>query len=209
MYVKIGPYKNWWGPYQISKLLKYVGVSEEKCDIIGDKLAEYKSFVKLCNWAHGKRDRKIKVRIDDYDTWSADHTLSLIITPLLLKLKDAKCGAPIVDDEDVPDELKSTSAPAKENEWDIDDNHFKRWDYVLDEMIFAFSAVADDRWEEQFHSGKHDYIFVECEDSSGYSKMEKGPNNTYVFDLEKYTKMLKRIQNGHQLFGKYYGNLWS
>jgi hypothetical protein len=33
-------------------------------------------------------------------------------------IKKDKHGAPFVDDEDVPEELKSTSAPPKENEYD-------------------------------------------------------------------------------------------
>ena len=52
-----------------------------------------------------------------------DHTLAMIIVPMLKQLKETKHGAPFVDDEDVPEELKSTSAPAKENDWDTDDNH--------------------------------------------------------------------------------------
>ena len=64
------------------------------------------------------------VKIDHYDTWSMDHTLSHIVLPMLKQLKKDKHGSPLVDDEDVPEELRSTSAPAKENDWDIDDNHF-------------------------------------------------------------------------------------
>jgi len=41
--------------------------------------------------------RKVQVAIHDYDTWSADHTLSLIILPLLKRLKELKHGSPIVD----------------------------------------------------------------------------------------------------------------
>ena len=51
--------------------------------------------------------------------------------------------APLVDDEDVPEELRSTAAPAKENDWDVDENHFKRWDWVLDEMIWAFEQALN------------------------------------------------------------------
>jgi len=78
------------------------------------------------------------VKIDKWDTWSMDYTLSHIIVPMLKQLKETKHGSPNVDDEDVPENLRSTAAPAKENDWDIDDNHFKRWDWFLDEMIWAF-----------------------------------------------------------------------
>jgi molybdopterin molybdotransferase len=48
------------------------------------------------------------------------------------------------DDIDVPEELRSTSAPPKENEYDTDANHFARWDWVMDEMIFAFEYQLKD-----------------------------------------------------------------
>lgn len=90
-----------------------------------------------------RKNRKIEVRIDAYDVWNMDHTLALIILPMLKQLKESKMGAPFVDDEDVPEELKTTTASPKENEWDTDENWFKRWDFVLDEMIFAFSYHVD------------------------------------------------------------------
>ena len=105
-----------------------------------------------------KGKQKISVKIDPWDTWSMDHTLGIIILPMLKQLKETTHGAPFVDDEDVPEELKSTSAPPKENEYDTDANHFKRWDWALDEMIFAFEHKVDDSWEEEFRSGEIDWI---------------------------------------------------
>jgi hypothetical protein len=152
------------------------------------------------------------VKIDYWDTWSMDHTLSPIILPMLRQLKEAKHGAPFVDDEDVPDHLKSTAAPAKENEWDTDANHFDRWDWVMGEMIFAFTCKVDDSWEEEFRSGEHDLIHVPCEwDANGRPtmyQMKDGPNNTYKCDYEGMRVVEARIQNGFRLFGKYYQNLW-
>jgi hypothetical protein len=141
-----------------------------------------------------------------------DHTLADIILPMLKQLKETKHGAPFVDDEDVPEELKSTSAPPKENEYDTDENHFKRWDWVLDEMIFAFECKVDDSWQEKFCSGEHDIKSVPCEwDENGKPKMykmEKGPNDTYKCDYDGIALIQKRITNGYRLFGKYYEGLW-
>lgn len=159
-----------------------------------------------------KRKRKIKIHIDNYDIWGADHTLAMIIHPMLLKIRESKHGAPKVDDDDVPEELRSTSAPPVENEWDTDDNWFKRWDYVLDEMIHTFECAADEEWEGQFHSGKIDWQFVETDrkyDGDKTYTMEPGPNHTHVFDKEAYDKAMKRRENGLRLFGKYYHSLWS
>ena len=167
------------------------------------------AWMKFLNFVHPE----IKyVKIDRWDTWSMDHTLADIILLMLKQLKETKHGAPFVDDRDVPEELKSTSAPAKENEWDTDDNHFKRWDYVLDEMIFAFECKIDDSWEEKFSSGEHDMKYVACQwDGNGKATMYEsidGPNNTYKCDYEGMKVVQKRITNGFRLFGRYYEALW-
>jgi hypothetical protein len=168
-------------------------------------------------WALDLVHPEIKViKIDYYDTWSMDHTLSPIILPMLRQLKETKHGAPFVNDEDVPETLKSTSAPPKQNEWDTDDNHFARWDYVLDEMIFAFECKVDDSWEDAFRSGNIDWISVPI-DADGnevpkgehkYYRMADGPNHTYQCDYDGMRVVEARIQNGFRLFGKYYQALW-
>jgi hypothetical protein len=88
--------------------------------------------------------RRVNVHIDDSDIWNLDHTLALIILPALQKMKDAKKGAPFVDDEDVPFELRSINAKSKENEWDIDEFWFDRWDHVIQVMIDGFSEIVND-----------------------------------------------------------------
>ena len=210
MKINIGPYKSWFGPYQLSDLLKYVGVSENGRDVIAEKIP-----AKPFEWFDKKfKKRKIVIRIDDYDTWSADHTLSFIIHPLLIKLKNKKHGAPYVDDEDVSENLRSTNAKPKENEWDTDEFHFDRWDYVLDEMIFAFEKGIDAEWEEEFYSGKSDLEWKcinddEPDPEKRLYESVKGPNDTSKIDHDGMKKIQNRIQNGHRLFGKYYSCLWS
>ena len=152
-------------------------------------------FYNIFNWLwFDRREQKIKVHIDPWDTWSMDYTLAHIVVPMLKQLKETKQGAPFVDDEDVPEELKSTSAPPKENEWDIDDNHFKRWDWVMDEMIFAFESKLED-WDDKFY------------------KYEDDPNEDLGIKLvwkddEGRKAYQERITNGFRLFGKYYEGLW-
>jgi hypothetical protein len=151
------------------------------------------------------------VKIDRYDTWSMDHTLADIILPMLKQLNTEKHGAPHVDDEDVPIELQSWVSPAKD-EYDTDGHHFARWDYVLNEMIFAFECKVDDTWQEKFSSGEHDMKSVPCKwDENGKPTLynfEKGPNDTYKCDYEGMREVQKRITNGFRLFGRYYENLW-
>ena len=141
--------------------------------------------------------RQIDIRIDPFDTWDADHTLALIIVPVLKQLKATKHGAPLTDDEDVPEHLRSTSAPPKENNWDVDANHFKRWDWIMDEMIWAMEQVIKDD-EGQFY----DHSEVD----------EEADLNTQVQQIKIDRKGLQqyheRIQKGCLLFGKYFQSLW-
>jgi hypothetical protein len=155
------------------------------------------------------------VKIDKWDTWSMDSTLSPIILPMLKQLREDKHGAPWTDDEDVPKNLRSTTKlaqKAKENEWDTDGNHFRRWDWIMDEMIWAFEQLSDDNNDAQFHSGEHDIEWkVSKEDAEGKPllwEMGKGPKDTHKFDKKGYMKHHERIRNGTRLFGKYYQNLW-
>jgi hypothetical protein len=156
------------------------------------------------------------VKIDKWDTWSMDHTLSYIILPMLKQLKATQHGSPFVDDEDVPTELKSWACWPKENEWDTDLNHHNRWVYVLDEIIFAFEHKVDDSWQDAYRSGEHDILWVPV-DAKGnevpkgehkYTEMRRGPNDTYECDYDGIRKIEERMANGFRLFGKYYQGLW-
>jgi len=156
------------------------------------------------------------VKIDRWDTWSMDHTLSYIILPMLKQLKETKHGAPTVDDEDVPEQLKSTSAPPKEDEYAVDDNHFGRWDYVLDEMIFAFEHLVNDSWQDAYSSGEIDMAWTPVDKEGNevpkgehlYFQMGHGPKHTYQCDYDGIRAVEERMQKGLCLFGKYYRNLW-
>jgi hypothetical protein len=150
------------------------------------------------NWIwFDRRTQQIKVRIDRWDTWSMDHTLAHIVLPMLIQLKATKHGAPWVDDEDVPEELRSTSAPPKENDYDTDDNHHKRWDWVLDEMIWAFEQKCRNDWQDDYYG---DYV----EDQKNGSMA----GSFEWIDHEGRDAHQKRMSNGFKLFGKYFENLW-
>jgi hypothetical protein len=142
--------------------------------------------------------RQIEITIDPYDTWSMDHTLALIIVPMLKQLKATKHGAPLVDDEYVPEHLRSTAAAPKENEWDTDTNHFKRWDYVLDEMIWAMEQIVNDNDEDLFY----DMSEVD-EEANIMDQVEQ-----IKCDVEGLHKHHERIANGTKLFGIFFQSLW-
>jgi len=142
------------------------------------------------------------VKIDRWDTWSMDHTLALIILPMLKQLDITKHGAPFTEDDDVPEYLRSYMAQPKEHEWDTDSLHFMRWDWILAEMIWAFEQEIKDDDEHQF------FDHSEC----GDEKFPWNENGQYVskvkVDREGLEAHQKRKANGFRLFGKYYQNLW-
>jgi hypothetical protein len=229
MKVKIGKYINYIGPYQIAeKLCFWVKEVEDEYGIknkpqwvhdFGTWLAggeEKESLLyKFCLWVESKRTRKIKVHIDRWDTWSMDHTLSYIVLPMLKQLNKTKHGAPFVDDEDVPEHLRSTSAEPKENEWDTDSNHFLRWDWVMSEMIYAFECQLNDTWEDKYWTGewgKPDFIKTDKEYPNPVTgEMESTfqiNTGTRKCDWDGLKQEQARIQNGFRLFGRYYQALW-
>ena len=239
MKINIGPYKNYFGPYQLAEALCFwVKKTPDEYGLMrhpswvhdfGEWLAhgdiepdpEVGDVHSLLNqdrhitllhrfliWISRDDKRKIKVHIDPYDTWSMDHTLGLIVLPMLKQLKATKHGSPWVEDEDVPEHLRSTSAPPKENEYDTDDNHHLRWDWVLDEIIFAFETKCGELedWEGQFHTGHREIRFEKLE--NGNSRMISGEGDTSHFDVEGHKEYQKRISNGFRLFGVYYEGMW-
>ena len=240
MHVKIGPYKNWFGPYRLAeKILFWIPKEKDEYGFpqtaarvhqFGEWLAHgsvepepevgdihdwnrdrHETWIyKVLQWIDKKKKRKVYVHIDKWDTWSMDDTLSYIILPMLKQLKATKHGAPGVDDEDVPEHLRSTSAPElteeQKNVHSPDDNHFKRWEYVLDEMIFAFQNKVDDNWEGQFTTGEYDYLSEKT--SENMYQIVQGPNHTAVTDWDGRKAYSNRIENGFRLFGKYYSSLW-
>ena len=137
------------------------------------------------------------VKIDGYDTWSMDHTLAHIILPMLRQLKATKHGSPQTDLEDVPEHLHPKIAPSAANNYDDETVH-DRWDWVMDEMIWAFeqSLIDDDESRFYDHSGVDNSLPLQQQ--IGQMKIDRP-------SLEEHQK---RKANGFRLFGKYYQALW-
>lgn len=180
----------------------------------GRKLTRLSKFLR---WLNSFRKQKISVRIDRWDTWSMDYTLAHIILPMLKQIKEQKQGSPLVDDKDVPEYLRSTSAPPLSQEQidsgENDSNYHKRWDWVLDQMIFSFECKLHDDWESKFYSGETDYRSkVVSWDKDGkplFYEFVEGPNHTAKIDTQGLLEYQKKISSGFKLFGKYYESLWS
>jgi hypothetical protein len=232
MKINIGPYKSdiipvgsWERRYEFWR-------RPETCYLPEEEYTKFDKFVfaffdklddlvrPLNRWSNSRK-RRVKVHIDYYDVWSADHTLAMIIHPVLVKLKEVKHGYPHVDSEDVPEELRLTPADQEKLEYDgtVDAKHEARWEWILDEMIWTFSqhGLEDDSDQYYHNTDQLEMLFVstgdENLDSKGMKALEfnhqKDPNKpAYWRDDEGLKKHAERKANGRRLFAKYYESLW-
>ena len=218
MKIYINKYRyHWLSPYKILEKVFFwreIDYDEPVIDRWSDRLQPWcEGLRRVLDVVHPKIDY---VKIDQWDTWGMDSTLSQIALPMLLQLKATKHGAPFVDDEDVPEELRSTQAPPKEDENDVDGNHFKRWDWVMDEMIHAHRCKVDPDWEEKYWTGEWgDTVWIESDREypnpvTGVMEKVYSMDNTgnRKCDWDGLRAEQKRISNGFRLFGKYYEGLW-
>ena len=149
----------------------------------------------LYNWFGYSPKQRTSIKIHKWDTWSMDDALAPIILPMLVQLKETKHGAPMVDMKDVPKELRATKKQLNEylKGGDTDPHHFERWDWILDEMIWAFEQKCRDDWMEDYYG---DYI------------EDEGDGRFKWTDDEGRKKHQERMSNGFRLFGTYFENLW-
>jgi hypothetical protein len=185
----------------MNKKYGYVDWPEDQ-SWIGNFLEKLEDFVQTLyvpiNIFLDKRTQKVKVHIDRWDTWSMDSTLAHIVLPMLAQLKATKQGAPGVDNADVPKELRMSKKDMTQfaKDGSADDKFFKRWDWILDEMIWAFEQKCRDHWEGDFYEYKFDGT-----ETFGLKLVWE--------DREGSKAHQERMTNGFKLFGKYYENLWN
>lgn len=175
--------------------------------------------VDIGKYPRGSGDRKINVEIEKFDTWSLDHTLALIILPALLQLKEVKHGVPSEFAEHGGEDYhnqQSFEFYSEVNDWAFEER-IKAWDEVLDKMIWSFEQLVTDDYGDQYHHGKMDMDWVESDKTfpnpvtgvvePTYQMVDKDPDSHW-FDAEGHKLHEDRIQEGLELFGKYYRSLW-
>lgn len=217
MKVFISSYSRWWHPDRILLPFKYIlDISDE--DFYGSFLNNYDGVVGrfektwigryLKSKSNGTQ-QKIYVKVDRWDVWNMDSTLSHIVLPMLQELKKSKQGSPMVDSEDVPEELRPTEEPDADNGY-IDNTHHERWSYVLDEMIWAFEQKRRHWWQGDYviEHAEFDLDDTEEVDVDGEKLYELKWKNEGKYDREGEKKHQERMSNGFRLFGKYYEALW-
>ena len=186
--------------------------------------------------------QEMSIRIDEWDTWNMSETLGEIALPMLKQLKETKHGSPHVELEDVPEELRLHGDSRNETsqldlfadeKYDSDcwQAMHDRWDWALNEIIFAFESIVgyNEEWADKYFSGETDILYLpldkdnnplgpaqrleedtpaDIEDKVTTWQVVRGPKDTSKFDKVGYRKEGERIANGFRLFGKYYQGLW-
>jgi hypothetical protein len=159
--------------------------------------------------------RKIEVQVDKWDTWNLDHTLALIIYPALLQLKQEKHGIPgaLADVGGESHASQSSFDFYTETHDEAFNEAVKRWDEILDKMIWSFQQLAHADYEEKYTHGDRSFDFVKAGTTTingkaheTFSIVPKHPDTwTDYAGIEMHEQ---RIQEGLELFGKYYRSLW-
>jgi len=215
MKVYINDYRDHWlSPYTILKWIyrREIDYDDPTIEKWADRIEPFSKFLqKLLDIIH---PRIVYVKVDNFDTWNMDSTLSPIILPMLKQLRTTTHGSQFVDLEDVPEHMRTTKTEDYDSQlcfefykdyipkYDIHD----RWKWVLDEMIFAFDHLVDGSWEDKYHTGEFDIQWKKLDNDM--SEMVYGPNHTHVCDYVGLNAEWKRVDNGLRLFGKYYRGLW-
>lgn len=123
------------------------------------------------------------VKIDRWDTWSMDYTLGLIVLPMLKQLKAGRHGHPA--------ELTE-----------------KQWNKITDQMIWSFEQVVAFYEDSQFWLVKPELDWDSPREADENGLVAFKWKTKGKLDKRGYTNHHKRINEGLELFGKYYRNLW-
>lgn len=123
--------------------------------------------------------KKHGLYVNPKETWSLDITFAKYIIPRLKKFKELENGYPGRGEMDTPE----------------------KWDEALDKMIQAFEYVID--WDKYWlDDPRYDYTDIMFGKNKEF--YEKIKENKRSEDIRR----LAAINEGLQLFAKYYMSLW-
>jgi hypothetical protein len=159
---------------------------------------------------------------NDSDLWSLDHTIAEFMIPRLKRLQEIVHGHPCFDVD-----------PCNPTEEEQHADGMKKWKEIIGKMIYAFEGVAFrlDAIEIKDAGGKLKFITKEPTPNPLSTILRSDPSDKedYKYStleyvgteeqkklheqyIEEYRKACdeenKKIQEGIELFAKYYQNLW-
>lgn len=169
--------------------------------------------VYIGDYSDEEQGRREEIHIDSFDTWSMDSTLALVIVPMLKQLKDTKHGVP--GGMPYMDQTSNSGQASFDFYADGDKAAFnagsKKWDEIMEKMIFAFEHILDNDWEEGFSTGVIEWDEIPQYDANGniYAyELVEGKAHTRQTDYAGIDTVKAKIQEGLELFGKHYQSLW-
>jgi hypothetical protein len=86
----------------------------------------------------------------------------------------------------------------------------------MDKMIWSFEQILHDDYDSQYHHGEARYTFVDTDPmlnpltgkmETMHQMVDSNPNEHW-YDYVGHQLHEERIQEGLELFGKYFRNLW-
>ena len=176
--------------------------------------------VNIGPYPKGEASRKINVKIDRYDTWGLDHTLACVILPALIQIRDNKHGVPSEFVQRVGGDFDNNLVFdfIKEDDNEVFDALCNKWNETLDKMIWSFLQLSiEDDYDNQYHHGKMETDWVESDHTytdpitgkveKTYQMIDKNPDGHW-YDSVGHQLHEDRIQEGLDLFAKYYRSLW-
>jgi hypothetical protein len=139
-----------------------------------------------------------RIEIHPWDTYSAYHTLSLVIYPMLLAFKNdvVEKGAVPSDffqEIDVSDKTEEEALAIHEAAYN---KALEMWLAVIDKMIWSFGEIKDDYdGEQKFFGIKFDEAITNIEDR-------------YDIDKDGLNDYYQKVDEGLALFARHYRSLW-
>lgn len=174
--------------------------------------------VHLGNYKKTGSTRRVDIEIEKFDTYSLDHTLAYIILPCLLQLKATKMGVPAEFSDQGGDWNNQDSFDFyKDSHNEAFELRCKEWELILDKMIWSFQQIVLDDYEKNYHHGQPKYDWEKTEEKylnplngkheDTFRMVDKNPDDHW-YDSRGHLEHENRIQEGLELFGKYYRHLW-
>lgn len=129
-------------------------------------------------------ERIINVQVDEWDTWNMDQTIALMVLPLIKKYKEEMESRGMCFPGSLYSQVRESYNP--------DQNEILS-EEELEELV---RDTCGNLWNEYVEA----MIFSFEEAIEGY---------TGTFDTKEYQKYQQKIQDGFELFGKYFTSLWT
>lgn len=191
MKAKISDFKYFFGVHELTELLKYFGVPERTREKVFNWIINNTQLSDYLNKFHEWRTRdgvqRVKIKIHNYDTCNADVTLAYLIIPILMKLRDTTHSFP------PDDEIRS-----------VED-----WKEVLNKIISSMEHIINNDWEDQYTIVQPE---IDMDNDEEYDeKTQSRPlkwKTEGKYDWEGLKKHNAEIQEGCELLGKHFRNLW-